>query len=172
VLPVAATIAPAPTLAPQFAPEPHPTRVPAPTHTPAPVHTPAPEPRAEPVKHEPAPLPHETPAEEPRHHREEPPPAVPEQAYDQELQTTLAIKFDVKPVSTVISFKSEDDRRFTVIGRAEDHDANERKSPAFDLPGPGIYYLRLNFDGRIVTYRLVASAGSAPTVIHGQGGKG
>jgi hypothetical protein len=81
------------------------------------------------------------------------------------MASTLALKFKVEPEDAVISFKEEGDRRFTVIGRAADYNAEKKKLPAFDLPGPGTYYVRIYAEGREVVYKLQASAGSSPTTI-------
>ncbi len=140
---------------------PRPTATPAATAprlevVPEATHTRAPVPAATPRHVEPPPRPEPPP---------EPQPAEPAQRYDREMTTTLALKFKVEPEDTVVSFKAEGDRRFTVIGRAEDYDADKRKSQAFDLPGEGIYYLRLYADGREMIYRLDAHPGALPTTI-------
>jgi len=134
-----------------------------------------PEPEAEPPARE-APRKHAAPAptteqpSAPAAPREEEP-AAPATPFDRELQTSTALKFDVEPESTVVSLKEEGDRRFTVIGRAGDYPASKRKMPAFDLPGPGIYYLRLYNEGHEVVFRLDARAGGAPTTIQYKGGR-
>ncbi|HEV8629406.1 MAG TPA: hypothetical protein VGV61_03745, partial [Thermoanaerobaculia bacterium] len=138
------------TATPVAAPPRHEVELPRPTYTPAPL----PSPRAAPPRAAPPPPP--PPEAEP---------AEPEQRYDQEIATTLALKFKVEPDDAVVSFKGEGDRRFTVIGRAVDYNAEKKKSPAFDLPGAGTYYLRLYKDGREVIYKLRASPGPLPTTI-------
>jgi hypothetical protein len=92
-------------------------------------------------------------------------PAVPSQRYDREMTSTLALKFKVEPEDAVISFKEEGDRRFTVIGRAADYNADKKRMPAFDLPGAGTYYVRLYAEGREVIFKLDASPGANPTTI-------
>jgi hypothetical protein len=101
-----------------------------------------------------------------------PPPPAPEpadeapaQRYDHEMASTLALKFKVEPDDAVVSFKEESDRRFTVIGRAGDYDADKKKLPAFDLPGAGTYYVRIVAEGREVIFKLSAQPGVNPTTI-------
>ena len=90
---------------------------------------------------------------------------MPSQRFDREMVSTLALKFKVEPDDAVVSFKEEGDRRFVVIGRAGDHDADKKKLPAFDLPGAGTYYVRLYAEGREYIFKLTASPGANPTTI-------
>jgi hypothetical protein len=104
------------------------------------------------------------PPPEPDPEREVPAPAPAEQ-FDQALATGLALKFRVQPEETFLSIKPEGDRRFISIGRAADFSADKRKAPAYDLPGPGVYYLRLYHEGSERIFRLQADRGGAPAVI-------
>jgi len=81
------------------------------------------------------------------------------------MPSSLALKFKIEPDDAVVSFKEEGDRRFTVIGRAGDYDADKRKGPSFDLPGEGTYYVRILAEGRQVIYKLDAHPGGQPTTI-------
>jgi hypothetical protein len=169
---------PAQVVPPPAAPVPAPERTPLPAATlarpsptkavpppratvaPAPAPTVAETPRREPpVRVAPAPPPAPAPAPT------EAEPAEPGQRYDREMASTLALKFRVEPDEAVVSFKEEGDRRFTVIGRAGDYDADKKKLPSFDLPGAGTYYLRIYHEGREVIYKLDAQPGPQPTTI-------
>jgi outer membrane biosynthesis protein TonB len=140
----------------------------APLHrgTPVPIATPPPAPRPAPTQAprprptEPAPAPAPPPEPEP-----EPEPAAPEQRYDRQMSSSLSIKFAVEPPETVVSVKREGDRRFTVIGRAGDYDAEKRRLPAYDLNGAGVHYVRFVHEGREVIYRLDASLGNQITTV-------
>jgi hypothetical protein len=101
---------------------------------------------------------------EPAPSRVEPPPA-PAERFDERLATGLALKFRVQPEDAFLSIKQEGDPRFTSVGRAVDYSADKKRAPAYDLPGPGIYYLRLYHEGNERIYRLEASQGGAPAVI-------
>ncbi len=81
------------------------------------------------------------------------------------MTSTLALKFKVQPEDAIITFKEEGDRRFTVIGRVSEYNADKKKLPAFTLPGPGTYYVRLVAEGREVIFKLDASPGANPTTI-------
>jgi hypothetical protein len=116
-------------------------------------------PRPRPVEPAPAPPPVEPAPAEPE------PEPEPAQRFDREMASSLSIKFAVEPPETVVSVKREGDRRFTVIGRVADYDADKRKLPAYDLNGPGVHYVRLVHEGREVIYRLQASHGPAITTI-------
>ena len=155
---------PAPAQVPERTPPPAPTvarpsptkAVPTPRATVAP--TAAEPPRREtPVRVAPAPPPAPVPTEAE--------PEEPGQRYDREMASSLALKFKVEPDEAVVSFKEEGDRRFTVIGRAGDYDADKKKLPSFDLPGAGTYYVRIYHEGREVIYKLDAQPGPQPTTI-------
>jgi hypothetical protein len=90
---------------------------------------------------------------------------APAQRYDREMSSSLALKFKIEPDDAVVSFKEEGDRRFTVIGRAGDYDADKKKLPAFDLPGAGTYYVKISAEGREVIFKLNAQPGANPTTI-------
>ena len=168
-------VAPIPTAPPAVAPAP--SRAPEPVATAKPLPTQRPEPTAratarppavddtprhtEPVR--PATVPPQAPAPAPP--APEPDDAAPAQRYDREMTSTLALKFRVEPDDAVVSFKEEGDRRFTVIGRAGDYDADKKKLPAFDLPGAGTYYVRMLAEGREVIFKLNAQPGANPTTI-------
>ena len=107
-------------------------RPPAPANEDTPRHT-------EPVR--PAPAPPSAPAPAPP--VQEPEDAAPAQRYDREMTSSLALKFKVEPDDAVVTVKAEDDRRFTVIGRAGEYAADKKKLPAYDLPGAGVYYVRI-----------------------------
>jgi hypothetical protein len=102
-----------------------------------------------------------------------PPPAAPAdeedvapaQRFDREMTSSLALKFKIEPDDAIITFKEEGDRRFTVAGRASEFDADKKKLPAFQLPGDGIYYLRIVAEGREVIFKLDAHAGAQVTTI-------
>ena len=136
---------------------------PAPTTRPAPERRePAPAPTRARAAEPAAPVPPPPPEPEPA--REVPAPA-PAERFDQALATGLALKFRVQPEETFLSIKPEGDRRFISIGRAADFSADKRKAPAYDLPGPGVYYLRLHHEGSERIFRLQADRGGAPAVI-------
>jgi hypothetical protein len=137
-----------PTTAPTREPATRPAPVPAPTRARA----------AEPA----ATLP--PPPAEPEPAPEAPAPA-PTERFDQELATGLALKFRVQPEEAFLSLKPEGERRFISIGQAADFSAEKRKAPAYDLPGPGVYYLRLYHQGNERIFRLQATRGGAPAVI-------
>ena len=153
------------------APAPPPARsTPAAEPRPTTARTPAPEPRdAAPVPTRPRPAaPAATlpPPAEPEPAPEVPAPEPePAERFDQELSTGLALKFRVQPEETFLSIKQEGDRRFVSIGRAVDFSADKKRAPAYDLPGPGIYYLRLHHEGNERIFRLQAERGGAPAVI-------
>jgi hypothetical protein len=93
------------------------------------------------------------------------PPAAAAERFDHEMTTGLSLKFSVpSPDDVFLGIKQDGDRRFTSIGKAADFDAEKKKLPGYDLPGPGIYYLRLVSEGRELVYRLDARSGP-PTVI-------
>jgi hypothetical protein len=92
-------------------------------------------------------------------------PAVAEERFDRELTTGLSLKFSVpSPDQVFLGIKAAGDRRFTSIGKAADFDADKKKLPGYDLPGPGTYYLRMVSEGQELVYRLDARSGP-PTVI-------
>ena len=155
--------------APSRAPEPAATTKPLPTQRAEPAPRPTTRPPAndtprqtEPAR--PAPVPPAAPAPAPSVEAE-PEDAAPAQPYDREMSSSLALKFKVEPDDAVVSFKEEGDRRFTVIGRAGDYDADKKKLPAFDLPGAGTYYLKIVAEGRQVIFKLDASPAGQPTTI-------
>ena len=93
------------------------------------------------------------------------PAPAPTERFDQEMATGLALKFRVQPEEAFLSIKREGDRRFVSIGQAADFSADKRRAPAYDLPGPGTYYLRLHHEGNERIFRLQADRGGAPAVI-------
>jgi hypothetical protein len=165
--PTAPSVAPAPTRAP----EPAATIKPAPTRRAEPTTRPTTRPSAPPdqdtPRHtepvHPAPAPPSAPAPAPP--VQEPEDQAPAQPYDREMASTLALKFKIEPEDAIVSFKGEGDRRFTVIGRANDFSADKRKGPAYDLPGEGTYYIRILAEGRQIIYKLDAHPGAQPTTI-------
>jgi serine/threonine-protein kinase len=93
------------------------------------------------------------------------PAQAPAERFDEQLATGLALKFRVQPEDTFLSIKQEGDARFTSVGRAVDYSADKKRAPAYDLPGPGVYYLRLYHEGNEKIYRLEATQGGAQGVI-------
>jgi hypothetical protein len=153
------------TVPPRNDPPPAPRNTPARSTPATQGEAPAPPP-SRPRPPEPAPAPVE-PRSEPAAPRYEPAPAAPAatERFDQEMVSGLSLKFKVpSPDDVFLGIKQEGDRRFTSIGRAADFNADKRKLPSYDLPGPGTYYLRLYAGGREVIYRLQARSGP-PTVI-------
>lgn len=129
-----------------------------PTSPPANVEPPR---RPTPERTVPAPPP-PPPADEPEEDAE---PAASGQHYDREMPSTLALKFKVQPEDAYFSFKEEGDSRFTLAGQVSEHNADKKKLPAFTLPGPGTYYLRLFAEGRAYIFKLDAQPGANVTTI-------